>query len=143
MLYLDTEFNGFGGELISIGIVSSTTGEEFYVVRNLPQKIDPWVRENVLPYLISTSVDDYILRSTLYNFLKRHEGEPIVADWPEDFTHLLNLICEPNGFMLSLELDMRLIKSGDLKSNIPHNAMSDARALMHWHQLHIRSQEKP
>ena len=32
--------------------------------------------------------------------------------------------------------DMRLVVSGDVKPERPHNALSDARALMYWHAAH-------
>jgi hypothetical protein len=132
-LYLDTEFNGFGGKLISIGLVSSKTGKEFYGVLPLSEKIHPWVQEHVIPYLISDSEPWYELRHRLYAYLKYHEGEEIIADWPADIEHLMSLLYEDNGMSFNLELDIRLIKSGKLKADFPHNALSDARALMHWH----------
>lgn len=133
-LYLDTEFNGFGKELISIALVSDKGGE-FYAVRNLPTFIHPWVAEHVIPFLIQDSEDDFTLRFRIANYLRHHEGEQIIADWPEDFVHLMYCLCEPGGFSQRLELDLRLINSGDIKPEVPHNALSDARALMHWHKL--------
>ena len=138
MLYLDTEFNGFHGELISIALISSVTGKEFYEVLPLPKVIVPWVRQNVITVLNQQPEDYQKLRWKLYNYLKYHAGEPIVADWPEDLSHLLNLLCEPNGVSFRLELDLRLIQSGELYSEIHHNALSDARALMQWHQNYIK-----
>jgi hypothetical protein len=134
-LYLDTEFNGFGGALISIALVSDMGGKnsEFYGVRHLPSKIHPWVAEHVVPFIVQEPDDDHVLKSRLAQFLRYHEGEPIIADWPEDFVHLLYCLCEPNGVSQRIELDMRLIESGEIKPEIPHNALSDARALMHWH----------
>jgi hypothetical protein len=48
-IFLDTEFNGFQGDLISIGMVAED-GCIFYGVRNETQAmdIDPWVQENAL-----------------------------------------------------------------------------------------------
>jgi hypothetical protein len=134
-LYLDTEFNGFQGSIISIGIISSVTGKEFYEVFKLPELIHPWVKENVIPILQQQPEDYQIIRHRLYQYLKYHDGEPVIADWPEDLAHLLKLLCDPygNGMAFNLELDLRLIQSGELKSEIHHNALSDARALMHWH----------
>ena len=133
MLYLDTEFNGFHGELISIALISSVTGKEFYEVLPLPETIHSWVKKNVIPVLNQQPEPFQTIRHRLYHFLKYHDGEPIVADWPEDLSHLLNLLCEPDGVSFRLELDLRLIQSGELHSEIHHNALSDARALMHWH----------
>lgn len=135
MLYMDTEFNGFNGQLISMGIVSSRTHKEFYGVLKLPKNVHPWVAEHVVPYLMLDAEDYGVFRHRLYLFLKEHEGETIVADWPEDLSHLLQCLCDPggNGVSYDLELDLRLIKSKDIKPFLPHNALSDAKALMDWH----------
>lgn len=134
MLFLDTEFNGFGGALISIALVSDKGGKnsEFYAVRCLPSKIHPWVQEHVVPYLVLPSEDDHVLRARLAQFLRHHAGEPVIADWPEDLAHLLYCLCEAGGISQRIELDLRLIESGELNSRMPHNALADARALMHW-----------
>lgn len=134
MLFLDTEFNGFGGQLISIALVSDQTKDELYVVRDLPSNIHPWVKEHVVPYLLQSPSPDFILRDKLVNYLNKHSGEVIVADWPEDFIHLLALLCEPNGIKYNTgELKLQLIHDCDPQPLIPHNAVSDARALRDWY----------
>lgn len=133
MLFLDTEFSSFKGQLISMGIVSSITSEEFYAVLPLPSVINPWVQEHVIPFLLIDPIPHFEFRDKLYRYLKRHEAETIIADWPEDLSHLLESLCEPNGVSYNLQLNLKLIKSGDLKSKIPHNALSDARALAEWY----------
>lgn len=133
MLYLDTEFNGFDGQLISLALVSSEDGEEFYGVLPLPSKIHPWVKEHVIPYLVQDSEPHHMFRSRLALYLLRHQHETIIADWPADFVHLLECLYEPNGMSYKIELDFRLVNSGKLDPVIPHNALSDARALMYWH----------
>lgn len=131
-LFLDTEFNGFGGELISIALVSDRGGSnaEFYAVRHLPEKITPWVEEHVIPVLGRASEDDATLKARLRHFLDDHRGEPIVADWPLDFIHFLVLLCEPGGRAYQFSLSMRLVKQDELLSENPHNALADAKALM-------------
>jgi hypothetical protein len=141
MLFLDTEFNGFGGQLISIGICSDLSNHELYLVRDLPSNIHPWVKEHVVPWILAPSIADDEFRMRLYYYLKKHENETIVADWPEDLSHLLQCLCQPNGVSYNLQLDLRLIQSGELKSMIPHNAISDARALMHWYTNNKNNQE--
>lgn len=54
--YLDCEFNGFNGELISLALVSKER-PSFYKVLPLPEVIDPWVKENVIPILIEKPLD--------------------------------------------------------------------------------------
>ena len=131
-LYLDCEFSRFHGKLISLAL-ASTTGEHWYRVLLLPDDMHPWVKENVVPVLGAEPDKPVVFRASLWEYLRTHRSETIIADWPEDFGHLMQWLCEPNGMGLALELDMRLIRSGELKPDVPHNALSDAIALMHWH----------
>lgn len=134
-IFLDTEFSGFHGQLISLALVSSDTGKHFYGVLPLPADMHPWVRENVIPVLDQESEPEEVFRARLIQFLRNHPGEPIYADWPEDLAHLMNYICGPNGMRPSLhELTMYLIDTdAEVAPEIPHNALSDAQALMRWH----------
>lgn len=132
-LYLDTEFNGFGGRLISMGLVSDVDGEEFYEVLPLPSKVHPWVNEHVVPFLVKDSVSDHVFDHRLIHFLRKHDAEIIYADWPADFVYLLDRLYSDNGFMFPVFPCFQLVNSGKLQSAVPHNALSDARALMEWH----------
>lgn len=135
-LFLDTEFNGFGGELISIALVSDNgrNANEFYAVRPLPESPTPWVQEHVLPVLGANPIPDVVLRQCLLDYLYQHKGELIVMDWYEDLTLFLNLLTTEPGRAYRLDLSFRLIHpNGSLDSKVPHNALHDARALMHWY----------
>ena len=44
-IYLDTEFNGFGGELISLALVEPISGKTFYRVKQIPMAPHPWVAD--------------------------------------------------------------------------------------------------
>ena len=58
-LFIDCEFNGYQGALISMALVPEM-GEPFYHVLNTDGvKIDPWVRENVMDRLIYNHRGDY------------------------------------------------------------------------------------
>lgn len=143
-LFLDTEFNGFGGELISMALVGED-GREFYRVLALPVEYDPWVEENVVPHLqalpapVATSYDE--LAMWLNNYLAGLRDFVIIADWPADFEHfanLLSLIGKNGGFKEAFPCTMRLINvSGQLKPEVPHNALSDARALRDWYMAEL------
>lgn len=53
IIFWDSEFsdlNPYKGELLSMGFVKPS-GEELYLELELPQEMDPWVVENVVPYL--------------------------------------------------------------------------------------------
>jgi hypothetical protein len=78
-----------------------------------------------------------VFRMRLHHFLEEHGSEEIIADWPDDFALLLRVMSGPDyerSWMVPCE--MRLVVSGDVKPERPHNALSDARALMHWHAAH-------
>lgn len=135
-LYLDTEFNGHGGDLISMAIVSDQTQEEFYEVLAFHSNpMDPWVRANVIPILNKPAIPYLSFRHKLFTFLTLHTkpDEPIVADWPHDFT-LLTKIMQGPSFQTSWTrpLTFKLIETEEIKSTIQHNALEDARALMLW-----------
>ncbi|WP_420415245.1 hypothetical protein [Roseibium sp.] len=135
-LYLDTEFNSHGGELISIALAGSDDSK-FYAVAPLPEpiKIHPWVSENVIPKLYREPEHIELLRKRLQEYLLSREGCEIYADWPADFQHLMELMCGPHyadSFMI--DCSMILLRSTEPKSEIPHNAIHDAVALRDWHQ---------
>lgn len=132
-LYLDTEFNGFGGRLISLALTSSLDNSEFYEVLPLPSKVHPWVQEHVVPFLIKDAVSEHVFTHRLINFLQPRQEEVIYADWPADFVHLLEQLYSGNGFQYQIFPCLQLINSGKLYPDIPHNALSDARALKEWH----------
>lgn len=132
-LYLDTEFNGHGGELISLALVSDAGPHHFYGVLPLPERIAPWVAEHVIPLLDQAPEPADEFRVRLAHFLEKYSGETIVADWPDDFALLMRVMSGPDyerSWMVPCE--MRMIVSGDVKPERPHNALSDALALMYW-----------
>lgn len=134
-LYLDTEFNGFGGRLISLALVSDIDGDSFYGILPLPSKIHPWVQEHVIPFLGGDFVHEHVFDNKLLNFLQKRDAEIIYADWPADFIYLLERLHTNSGFQYPIFPCFQLLNSGKLHSKVPHNALSDARALMEWHAV--------
>jgi len=135
-LYLDTEFNGHGGQLISLALVTDQSPDEFYGVLPLPSIVNEWVAKHVLPLLDLEPESPEQFRMRLKFFLEKHSGQEIVADWPDDFKHLMSALSGDSyaeSWMIPME--MRLIVSGDVRPERPHNALSDARALMYWHSV--------
>lgn len=138
--FLDTEFNGWGGALLSLALVPDD-GEELYVTVQCPDPLDPWVERNVLPYLDSVPPALTSPRLTrrdaaeaISHFLA-HDPEPVlVADWPEDFAQISMLLITGPGTMVAIPpLTFKLIPllnfSTAENSAVPHNALHDARAL--------------
>lgn len=137
-LYADTEFNGFGGELISFALVPETPIDgivDLYVVVQQKEPYVPWVAQNVVPLLGDTpAISRADAAKTLAAYLSMFDNPTIVADWPEDLSLLLDLLITGPGMMVGcLDFDMRYRSCHGFntaqESKIPHNALWDARAL--------------
>lgn len=140
-LYLDTEFNGHGGELISLALVSEG-GDEFYAVLPLPGEVDPWVARNVIPKLNSPPISAAKFRIILHNWLSprfKSDNPTIICDWPADAMHFCASLAGQD-FESSLDFPCKIIilqtPPGQPVSLVPHYALEDARALRHWHLNH-------
>lgn len=137
-LYLDTEFDGHGGGLVSLALAGDD-GSHWYGIFDAYCG-DPWVAENVAPKLyamkptVSGSSD--VLRVELRDYLKQREGCTIWADWPADFGHLMTLMCGSHygeSFLVPCKMILINTPDGEPKPDMPHNALSDAIALRDWH----------
>lgn len=139
-LYLDTEFNGFGGELISLALVPTDSyTPEFYRVVHWEQPTDPWVAERVIPYLEQPPISRQEAAISLAKYLQGIAFPVILADWPTDFEHLLALLITGPGQMApapNFGMEFRRLKDFNPAdySAIPHNALADARALRDRHE---------
>ena len=140
--FLDTEFNGFGGGLISIALVPEFGDHEFYAVLELPPDgVHAWVERNVLPYLGSVPVGMNpcpVPRTTAAHELAAYlapDQEPmIVADWPEDIALFCMLLVTGPAEIVNIgSLRFEFLASPGFStsrnSRVPHNALHDARAL--------------
>ena len=131
-LFLDTEFNGFGGELMSMALVPETPGQlEFYCELEMYNQLNSWVRDNVVPHLILVPSSRSEFQTKLAAYLN-HVGEcTIVADWPDDIRYFCESLISGPGerinihHKLKFELDMNI----SYTSLVPHNALHDARAI--------------
>jgi hypothetical protein len=135
-LFLDTEFNGLHGELISLALVSERADDPlFYEVLCIPESPKPFVAEHVLPKLEKEPCAPTLFRSTLVRYLRAFDYVVIVADWPADFEHLcrqLTTYSADSSYVTPVELQLNLVNTPLLKPENPHNALSDARALRDW-----------
>lgn len=132
--FLDAEFNGFCGELVSIALApEDETLTHFYAAIDCPAP-EPWVAAHVMPVLDTVPTARRAVAEALADYLAA-AGEPlIVSDWPEDAANLLRLLIVGPGRMLPVP--RLLIALADVpgfdaasSSAVPHNALSDARAL--------------
>ncbi len=142
MLYfLDCEFNGFGGELISLALSSAT--RELYLARPEDElnamAAHDWVAEHVLPFLSLAGARPQVLPRdqfgrAILSFLAGDPSPSVIADWPEDLMHLMHCLIIAPGQMVKIpDLSLRLMQGSAYPSEITdavqHNALWDARAL--------------
>lgn len=126
-LFLDCEWNGYEGNLISMALVSED-GREWYEVAQ-DYTTDSWVKTNVIPILGKEPVGYAKLQRSLYLFLEQFESIHVVADWPEDISHFCKaLIMRAGERMNTPPLTMEVIRVDSI-SDLPHNALADARGI--------------
>lgn len=138
--FLDTEYNGIGGALLSLALVPDD-GDELYLTFQCSDPLVDWVERHVAPYLDSVPEQLFCPRLSredaahaLERYL-RHDDEPLIfADWPEDIAHLCNLMITGPGDMIDTRhVTFRLAPMSNFStaanSRVPHNALHDARAL--------------
>lgn len=139
--YLDCEYNGFGGDLISLALVPDDGGEEFYAVLDSTGPPNAWVEKNVIPYL------HHVPEGLKGPPLSRHEAAVVlaawltglrevelVADWPDDIALFCRLLTIGEGEIVPVPpMTFRLVRlpgfSTARHSAVPHNALHDARSL--------------
>ena len=138
--FLDTEFNGFGGALLSLALVPEDGGE-FYATLACDDPLHPWVERNVMPYmdtvpvgLISERLSRGDAAIALSHYLAIDPQPLILADWPEDIAQFCNLLMTGPGEMVPVpRTTFQLVPlagfSTAANSAVPHNALHDARAL--------------
>ena len=140
--YIDTEFNGFGGSLLSMALVSEM-GQELYLARPLSDiesmRLDPFVAKKVLPVLEadqaapeSLALCEWPFR--LERFLKDDASPVFIADWHDDIRFLMEVMTVQPGKMIRLpDFTCRIVHieswPNQLQGAVRHNALWDARAL--------------
>lgn len=138
MLYfLDTEFNGFGGELISLALVSEA-GKELYLATHCPAPAE-WVKENVMPILRCEGAEPHCtdvgqFGRIIARFLAGDRNAAIVADWPDDISYFCKALITAPGEMVAIpQIQFQMLRVDayptDLPGAVQHNALWDARAL--------------
>lgn len=138
--FLDTEYNGSGGELLSLALVPDE-GEELYLTFDWSGALEPWVQRHVVPYLdtvpdplVSPRLSRLDAARTISHYLAGDREPLIIADWPEDIALFNALLIIGPGVMAEVPpLTFRFVAlsgfSTAANSKVPHNALHDARAL--------------
>jgi len=138
--FLDTEYNGWGGALLSLALVPDE-GEELYLTLDWSGPLEEWVERNVVPYLdtvsqslVSPRMNREDAARAVAHYLAGDPNPLIIADWPEDVAQLSMLLVTGPGIMaevpaLTLRFQPLSGFSTAANSKVPHNALHDARAL--------------
>lgn len=132
-LFLDTEFNGFGGDLISLALVPLDEDiAPFYESLGCGEPV-AWVYENVMPYVNKDPISRMEFVSKLGAYLNQFNANQItiVADWPDDISYFCqSLIIGPGYAINTPNLEMLVYHQlSSEHSETPHNALEDAKAI--------------
>jgi len=139
--YVDCEFDGHNGPLLSMAIVRQD-GESLHIATTEPAR-DPWVIENVLPLMsehkanVSLQVHNTMVGRKLAAFIGRDEEPTIIADSPVDIGRFCVAISTaPGGDYSPCILPRITFEVHDvdcypttLVGAVQHNAWWDAMAL--------------
>lgn len=129
-LFIDCEYNGFKGDLISMGIIDENDNE-FYEVLGC-EKPSSWVDINVIPILNKNSITLKEFQSNLQDYLNTYESVELIADWPEDAQWFCWALVNGLGHRIKTPMPISILIDNELSSEkalLRHNALSDARAI--------------
>lgn len=140
--YLDTEFNGFNGTLISLGIVSEKGKCIYLVNKSHPNwNINEWVKENVLPLInyVPIGVVPQVIEfnefpSHLDSYFTDDTDIRVHSDWPDDIKYLCKCLITGPGTMIkipNIAFHVHRVEAhpNDIQGCQQHNAIWDAIAL--------------
>lgn len=143
--WIDTEFDGFGGTLLSLAIVAEDNRYLYLVYPGYEHENDyeePWVVQNVLPIMYSVpegyeaiTITDWDEGAKLILEFFRNDSSPtIISDWPDDIKYFCQAIMVGPGRMVSLDnLTFKMFRVDAyptaLEGAVQHNALWDALAL--------------
>lgn len=139
--YLDTEFDGHGGPLLSLALVEEA-GISLYV-RTTARAKDPWVIENVEPlmyehgaHLTANDVPVNWVGDNVRSFLRNDPAPIIIADSPVDIGRFCTVLStgRDGGWAsfdgsITFEVHDVACYPTPLEGAVQHNAWWDAMAL--------------
>lgn len=140
--FIDTEFDGYRGPLISMALVREDGRSLCFIMEYAEEKVcDPWVIENVLPNLRDCPEPPHVVGPEtaaflIGMFLMDDPDIEVVADWPDDIKHLCDLMHYSPGNMVpgshqSLKFTVARVDAypSKLAEAVQHCAWWDAVAL--------------
>lgn len=142
--YIDCEFDGHNGPLLSMAIVAERNDFSLYM-RTFRSAKDPWVRTNVMPLMDEHYADTDIacfedeFGDHLKNFMEPADAPVIIADSPVDIARFCRAISTgDDGNWSSTDYPRMTFEvhnvdcyPTDLPGAVQHNAWWDAMALRH------------
>lgn len=160
LVYFDGEFTKLttkGVKFLSMGLVADNDNK-LYLEINQPEEVDPWVLENILPFLEGNGITEDEAREKILNFIKENYGEekPVLISDVNQFDW--NGLCDLFGvwnipfFYIPMDLVGKLLSSKydidesreeiakdlgiDISNFRKHHALSDAIVLKEiWERL--------
>ena len=132
--FLDVEFNGFGGDLISLALVPEAEDAPPFYEAVECDRPTPWVAQHVLPVLRTDPVSRWEMAARFEAYLGNDPDPVLIADWPEDIAHAAMLMVIAPGRRMALDrISFRMLDpigfDSAARSAVPHNAYHDALAL--------------
>jgi len=136
--FVDCEFDGFHGALISMAVMRED-GESVYMIFQ-SSATDPWVRDNVLPVLHDCPKKPQFCTKAkaaqLIESIIGGDSDPVfVTDWTADVRYLCDLMEYAPGQMIDTVpiLQFVIVRTdaypSEIEDAVQHNAWWDARAL--------------
>ncbi len=82
--FLDAEFNGFGGQLISLALVPEDPEAASFYETLACADPNPWVIDHVVPVLQKQPISRPEMIARLAAYLLGDSEPEVTADWPDD-----------------------------------------------------------
>lgn len=135
--FVDAEFNGHGGELISLAAVPEPSGPPYFYQAIGCQRPVLWARINLIPVLQVAPRSRGEVSHLFADYLQSDPAPVLVSDCPESLAHATLLLSDHRGGrLLRSRVRFELLGETDFSasahSETPNNAYRDALALREW-----------
>lgn len=130
--WIDTEFNGWYGDLISLAVIRED-GQSLSIYSEETSPTE-WVAQNVIPLLGKDAGAIQVkhwdeARIFLRDFFKGDADPIVIADWPTDIKHFCDLMIVSPGFSMPIPfITFKIVTpiGREVGQFLEHNAWYDA-----------------
>lgn len=143
--FLDCEFNGFGGELLSVALARQDGRNLYIIMDRTGVDLDPWVMQNVIPHMMSVPEGTKVwgaptpqdAAKTIAAFLAPDPCPHIICDWPDDIAYFCRALMTAPGEMVPIRhMTFEMLRGHaayptTLPGAVQHSAIWDALAMKH------------